>query len=53
MVIAGFQIKNMLDNVQFFQKTFLLANINMKVVFGMLFITLSNANSQFVIKKLI
>ena len=44
MVIAAFQVVNKLGCSRFFQKTFLLANISMKVVLGMLFLTLSNAN---------
>ena len=53
MVIAAFQIVNKLGRSRFFQKTFLLANINIKVVRGIFFLTLSNADLQFTEKKLI
>ena len=53
MVIAGFQVLDKLNKVRFFQKTFLLANITIKVVLGMFFLTFNNANIQFVEKKLI
>ena len=43
MVIASFQVKDKLGRDWFFQETFLLANINIEIVFGMLFFTLSNA----------
>ena len=52
MVIAAFQVVNKLDCSQFFQETFLLANISMKVVLGMPFFTFSNADVQFVEKEL-
>ena len=42
-----------MEDTQFFQKTFLLANISAEVVLGMLFLTLSNANIRFVEKELI
>ena len=44
MIIAVFQIVNKLNCSQFFQKTFLLANISMKVVLGMPFFIFSNAD---------
>ena len=44
MVIAAFQIVDKLSHSLFFQKTFLLADISMKVVLGMLFVILSNAD---------
>ena len=53
IVIATFQVVNKLDCSQFFQKTFLLANISMKVVLYMTFPILSNADVQFAEKKLI
>ena len=52
MVIAAFQILNKLGCFWFFQETFLLANINMKVVISMLFLAFSNADNQFAEKKL-
>ena len=53
MVIAIFQVVNNLGRSQFFQKTFLLADISMKVVLGMLFLFLSHVNIQFAEKELI
>ena len=44
MVIAAFQVIDKLGRSQFFQETFLLADISMEVVIGMLFLTLSNAD---------
>ena len=44
MVIAAFQILDKLSCFRFFEKTFLLADISMKVVLGMLFLTVSNVD---------
>ena len=44
IVIAAFSITNKANQVKFFEKTFLLANISLKVIFGMLFLILSNAD---------
>ena len=52
MVIAMFQVVDKLGRSQFFQETFLLANISMEVVLGMLFLILKNADVQFAEKKL-
>ena len=52
MVIAPFRVLNTLGRSWFFQETFLLANISMKVVLGMLFLTFSNFDVQFAKKKL-
>ena len=52
IVIAAFLIKDKLGRAQFFQETFLLANISMEVVLGMLFFTFSNADIQFAKKEL-
>ena len=52
MVIAAFQIVNKLGRSWFFLETFLLANISMEVVLGILFLTFSNANIQFAEKEL-
>ena len=53
MVIAAFQVVNKLSCSQFFQETFLLADISIEVVLGILFLTFSNADVQFAEKKLI
>ena len=47
MVIAGFQVLNKLNHSRFFQKTFLLTNISIKVVLGMFFLSFSNVDIQF------
>ena len=52
MVIAALQVVNKLGLSQFFQKTFLLANINIEVVLGMPFLISSNGDVQFTEKKL-
>ena len=44
MIIAAFQVVNKLGCSQFFQGTFLLANISIEVVLGILFLTLNNAD---------
>ena len=53
MIIAGFQIEDKLGRARFFQESFLLAETSMKVVLEMSFLTLSNADIQFVEKELI
>ena len=52
MVLASFQVKDKLGRPQFFQETFLLADLSMEVVVEMPFLTFSNANIQFTQKKL-
>ena len=52
MIIAAFRILDKLGCFRFFQKTFLLADINMEVVLGMPFLSLSNADVQFAEKEL-
>ena len=52
IVIAAFQVIDKLSHSWFFQDTFLLADISMEVVLGMLFPILGNADVQFVEKKL-
>ena len=52
MVIAGFQVEDKLDRAHFFQESFLVANISMKVVLGMPFLTFSNVDIQFAKKEL-
>ena len=51
MVLASFQVEDKIRRAWFFQKTFLLANINAEVVLGMPFLILSNANVQFIEKE--
>ena len=52
MVIAAFRVLNMLGYSWFFQKTFLLANIRIKLFLGIPFLTFSNADIQFAKKEL-
>ena len=52
MVLADFQVEDKLGRARFFQKTFLLADISAEVVLGILFLTLSNADVQFVEEEL-
>ena len=44
MVLASFQVEDKLGRIQFFQETFLLADISTRVVSSMPFLTLSNAD---------
>ena len=44
MFIAAFQVLDKLGHCRFFQKTFLLTNISMKVVLGMLFLNFSKTD---------
>lgn len=52
MVIAKFLVYNKLGRAWFFEETFLLANINMKVVLKMPFLSFSDTNLQFGARKL-
>ena len=47
MVVAAFSVVDKANQVRFFEKTFLMANISPEVVCGMLFLTLSIANIDF------
>ena len=53
MVLTSFQIEDKFGKAWFFQKTFLLANISVKVILRISFLTLSNTDIQFAKKKLI
>ena len=53
MVLASFQVENTFGSARFFQKTFLLADLNIKVVLGMPFLTFSNVDIKFAQKELI
>ena len=44
MVIAVFLVMDKANKIRLFEKTFLVANVSLKVVFGILFFILSNAN---------
>ncbi len=47
MASARFSIQDSLERVWFFEETFLLADTSMKVVLGMLFLSLSNPDIEF------
>ena len=47
MVVAAFLVIDKANWVRFFEKTFLMANVCLKVVFKMFFLTLSSANVDF------
>ena len=47
MVLANFQIKEKLEKPWFFQKTFLLTDLNIKIVLRIPFLTFSNVNIKF------
>lgn len=44
IVLVGFLVKDKLKKVRFFKKTFLLADISIKVVLGMLFLIFQNTD---------
>ena len=52
IVLASFQVEDVLEKARFFQEAFLLADLNIEVVLRMPFLTLSNINIQFAQKKL-
>ena len=47
IVIVVFSVTDKANQVRFFEETFLVANVSPKVVFGMLFLTLSGADVDF------
>lgn len=47
MVIIGFLLQDKLKKAQFFEKTFLLADTNMEVLFEKFFLILSNLDVYF------
>lgn len=53
MVLAGFLLQNSQKRDWFFEKTFLLANTSIEVVLEMPFLSLSNPDWEFDIKKFI
>ena len=52
MVVTAFSVTNKANQVRFFKKTFLLANISLEIVFEMLFPILSDADVNFLGQKL-
>ena len=47
MVVSAFSMMYKANRVRFFEKTFLVANVSLEVVFGMLFLTLSGVKIDF------
>ena len=47
MVVAACSVMNKANQVRFFEKTFIVANVNPKVVLRIPFLTLSDANNDF------
>ena len=52
MGVAAFSVTNKANRIKFFEKSFLMANVSLEVVFGMLFFTLSGANVDFLGREL-
>ena len=52
MVVAAFSVVDKTNQVRFFKETFLVANVSLKVVPGILFFTLSGADIDFSSQKL-
>ena len=52
MVVVVFSVANKANQVRFFEETFLVANISLEVVLGMLFLTLSGADVNFLVWEL-
>ena len=47
MVVSIFSMSNKDDKERFFEESFLLADVKLKIVMGMLFQTMSNADVDF------
>ena len=52
MVISAFSVMNKANQVKFFEKTFLVANVSLEIVLEILFLILSGANVNFYGRKL-
>ena len=52
IVVTAFLVTNQADRVEFFEETFLVANVSPDMVFGIPFLTLSGADVNFSKKKL-
>ena len=52
IVVVDFSMTNKANQVKFFEETFPMANVCLKVVFGMLFLALSSADIDFFIQEL-
>lgn len=47
MIVAVFLVTNKANQIKFFKENFLVANISSKIVLEILFLTLINANGDF------
>ena len=52
IIVIVFLVTNKANWVKFFEKTFLLANVSLEIVFGMSFLTLSGADIDFLGREL-
>ena len=52
MVVVAFSVENKVNQVKFFEETFLVVNVSLEVVFGMLFFILSGADVDFLDREL-
>ena len=52
MIVAAFSVVDKANQVRFFEKTFLVANVSPEVVFGMPFLTLSGKDIDFLGQEL-
>lgn len=52
IVIASFQVQNMLEKARFFKETFLVVDTSVEVIFKMSFLTLRKVEIDFAKKKL-
>ena len=47
MIVAAFSVIDKVNRVRFFEEIFLVANVSPEIVLGILFLTLSNADNDF------
>ena len=47
MVVAAFLVENKANQVRFFKETFLVTNVSLEVVLGLLFLTLNSVDIDF------
>ena len=52
MIVAAFLVVDKANRVNFFEKTFLVANISPEVIFEVFFLTLSDADVDFLGQEL-
>ena len=52
MVIAAFSVEDKANQIRFFEETFLVANVSPEVVLGILLLTLSGADMDFLGREL-